>query len=151
MKILVIQGPNLNLLGRREPEVYGAESLDSLHASLIHYGKERGVVVEAKQSNHEGEIIDYLHQADGLYDGIILNAGAYTHYSYAIRDAIAAISVPVVEVHISNIYKREEFRHQSVIAPVVTGQITGLGTYGYRAALDYLREVVHSTQRKDSQ
>lgn len=149
MKILVIQGPNLNLLGQREPEVYGSESLESLHTSLITYGHNMGVIVEAKQSNHEGDIIDFLHQAIGRYDGIVLNAGAYTHYSYAIRDAISSISVPVVEVHISNIYKRETFRHQSVIAPVVCGQISGLGTFGYRAALDYLREVLHKTKRND--
>ncbi len=150
MKILVIQGPNLNLLGQREPDVYGNESLESLHASLISYGHEKGVVVEARQSNHEGEIIDFLHLAIGEYDGIILNAGAYTHYSYAIRDAIASISIPVVEVHISNIYKRESFRQQSVIAPVVCGQIAGLGTFGYRAAIDYLYQIVFAIKRKDS-
>lgn len=149
MKILVIQGPNLNLLGQREPHVYGSENLESLHDTLISYGKQNGIIVNTMQSNHEGEIIDALHRVREIYDGIILNAGAYTHYSYAIRDAIAAIAIPVVEVHISNIYKREEFRHKSVIAPVVCGQITGLGTFGYRAALDYLQEII-MTKKVDS-
>lgn len=141
MKLLIIQGPNLNLLGQREPQIYGHKGLEELHASLIKHGQEHGVIIDTYQSNHEGEIIDALHRALGTYDGIIINAGAYTHYSYAIRDAIAAIDIPTVEVHISNIYQREVFRHQSVIAPVVCGQISGLGAFGYRAAIDFLREL----------
>lgn len=142
MKLLIMQGPNLNLLGQREPHIYGGTTLDALHAALVVYGNERDVAIHTMQSNHEGEIIDALQQARGVYDGIVLNAGAFTHYSYAIRDAIAAIDVPVVEVHISNIYAREAFRHHSVIAPVAYGHISGLGTYGYYAAIDYLRHSV---------
>lgn len=138
MKLLIINGPNLNLLGEREKEIYGYTTYDELVNALIAYGNKKGVVVDVMQSNSEGNIIDMIQQSRFQYDGLIINAGAYTHYSYAIRDALAALTIPVVEVHISNIYKREPFRHQSVIAPVVCGQITGLGLYGYNAAIDYL-------------
>jgi len=137
MKILVLNGPNLNLLGKREPDIYGTTGLQELVEDLKAYGEQKGVEILHYQSNSEGDLIDRLHGAVGEVDGVILNAGAYTHYSYALRDAISATKLPVVEVHISNIYKREEFRHRSVLAPVCVGQICGLGIVGYRLALDY--------------
>ena len=133
--ILVIHGPNLNLLGTREPEIYGSMTMQDINDDLQKQADEAGVYIDFFQSNHEGEIIDKLHEARGRYDYIILNAGAYTHYSIAIRDALAAIEIPTIEVHISNIHQREEFRHHSVIAPVVVGQICGFGLESYKAAL----------------
>ena len=133
--ILVIHGPNLNLLGTREPEIYGSMTMQDINDDLQKQADEAGVHIDFFQSNHEGEIIDKLHEARGRYDYIILNAGAYTHYSIAIRDALAAIEIPTIEVHISNIHQREEFRHHSVIAPVVVGQICGFGLESYKAAL----------------
>ena len=135
MGILILNGPNLNLLGKREPDVYGKITLAELDARLIAFAKERGVEVVCEQSNSEGAIIDAIHQAESEYSALILNAGAYTHYSYAIRDAIEAVSLPVVEVHISNIYAREDFRRASVIAPVCAGSISGFGTDGYFMAI----------------
>ncbi len=137
MKILVLSGPNLNLLGTRESSVYGAGSLKQLIDALQVYAFKNGVTIDHFQSNSEGELIDRLHLAVGNFDGVILNPGAYTHYSIALRDAVAAINIPVVEVHISNIHKREPFRAVSVIAPACAGHITGLGREGYRLALDY--------------
>lgn len=139
-KILLINGPNLNLLGVREVGVYGMNTLQSLEEDLCRFGHELGVNVDCFQSNHEGAIIDKLHEAQDLYEGIILNPGAFTHYSYAIRDAIASITRPVIEVHISNVHKRESFRHVSVTAPVCFGQIVGFGFYGYKMALRALVE-----------
>ncbi len=140
LKIMVINGPNINMLGVREPEVYGEKSYADLESYIEEYGKDRGVEVTVLQSNCEGEIIDFIHHALGNFDGIVINPGAYTHYSYAIRDALAAVEVPAVEVHISNVYKREEFRHTSVTAPECIGQIAGLGFKGYLLAIDYLIE-----------
>lgn len=135
MKILIINGANLNLLGRRQPEIYGHESFeDFLGALRARYSEHN---IEYYQSNVEGELVNALQQADGKYDGIVINAGGYTHTSVVIRDAIAAISLPVVEVHISSILAREEFRHISLIAPVVKGSIMGFGMESYRLALDY--------------
>lgn len=140
MKFLVLNGPNLNLLGQREPGVYGEESYAALCASLEAFAADHGSSVTCFQSNHEGAIIDQLHAAQGVYDAIILNPGAFTHYSYAILDALKAITVPAVEVHISNVHQREEFRHKSVTAAACVGQICGLGLYGYRAAMEYFLE-----------
>lgn len=140
MKFLVINGPNLNLLGRREPGIYGQENYDSLCAGLREFAAAHGSTAECFQSNHEGAIIDAIHAADGVYDAIVMNPGAFTHYSYAILDALKAVSVPCIEVHISNVHQREEFRHKSVTAPACVGQITGLGLYGYRAAMAYFLE-----------
>lgn len=135
-KVMVIHGPNLNLLGTREPEIYGRETLSDINAMLEKQAAAQGVETAFFQSNHEGALVDALQQAqaDGV-DFIILNAAAYTHYSIAIRDAIAAIRVPVIEVHISNVHTREEFRHKSVIAPVVMGQILGFGVDSYYGAM----------------
>ncbi len=134
--ILIINGPNLNLLGEREPNVYGDVSYSSLCSEIEKKAKEIGFSnTEFFQSNHEGEIIDAIHKARLDKSGIIINAGAYTHYSYAIRDAISAVNIPVVEVHISNVHAREEFRQKSVISPVCDGTIFGFGTKGYILAL----------------
>ena len=137
-RYLIIHGPNLNLLGAREPEVYGSMTLAALNERLTDWGREQELELRCVQSNHEGRIIDALHEARGWAHGVVLNPGAYTHYSYAIRDAVAAIGPPVVEVHLSNVHAREEFRHRSVIAPVCRGQIVGLGWLGYRLALEAL-------------
>ncbi|WCK53158.1 type II 3-dehydroquinate dehydratase [Aneurinibacillus sp. Ricciae_BoGa-3] len=142
-KYLIVNGPNLNMLGVRDPKVYGTESLADIERSLFKAAEELGVSVDFYQSNHEGELIDRLHQAYGAYAGIVVNAGAFTHYSYAIRDALATIQIPFVEVHISNIHAREDFRHHSVLAPIAVGQIAGLGTYGYELAL---RAIVKKTK-----
>ena len=137
MKILVINGPNINFLGIREKHIYGSDNYDSLLSSIDEYAKERNVDFECFQSNCEGEIIDKIQEAylKGV-DGIVINPGAYTHYSIAIRDALASVDVPKIEVHISNVHAREEFRHVSVTAPVCTAQITGLGLYVYKCAID---------------
>lgn len=134
-KIVIINGPNLNRLGKREPEIYGSETLEDLETYVTDVATTLSCQVEFRQSNHEGDIIDWIHEAEGVKDGIILNPGAFTHYSYAIRDAVASVTVPLIEVHISNVHAREEFRHHSVIAPVATGQIVGLGFTGYELAL----------------
>lgn len=141
-KIIVIHGPNLNLLGEREPGVYGNDSFDSINAEIAEKAKSKGFEIEIFQTNLEGGIIDMLHEARLAFDGVILNAGAYTHYSYAIRDAISAIKIPVIEVHLSNIHAREEFRHTSVIAPVCVGQISGFGKNSYMLAVDALADIL---------
>lgn len=135
MKILVLNGPNLNLLGTREPEIYGSRTLEDINKRIKLNADSMGVDVEFFQSNHEGDLVDALHGARGLADGVILNAGAYTHTSVAIRDAISAIDVPVVEVHLSNIFAREEFRSKSLISPVCVGTICGFGENVYLLAL----------------
>ena len=137
-KILVLNGPNLNLLGTREPEIYGSLTLADINRRMRHRASEVGLEITFMQSNHEGVLVDAIQAARGTTDYIILNAAAFTHYSIAIRDAIAAVDVPVIEVHLSNIHKREEFRHKSVIAPVVVGQIAGFGAESYLAALEII-------------
>ena len=137
-KILVMNGPNLNLLGTREPEIYGSLTLADIHERLRQRANEADLDIEFMQSNHEGVLVDAIQRARRTVDYIILNAGAFTHYSIALRDAIAAVDVPVIEVHLSNIHQREEFRHKSVIAPVVLGQIVGFGAESYMAALEII-------------
>ena len=136
--ILVIHGPNLNMLGKREPEVYGKATLDDINTALKENAARLGVCVEPFQSNHEGAIVDKIQESMNSHHGLIINPGAYTHTSVAIRDALLLLSFPVVEVHLSNIYKREPFRHHSMVAGVATGQISGLGDHGYILALEYL-------------
>ena len=138
MKLLVINGPNLNLLGLREPAIYGSQNYESLLTLVRAACDAEGIEVGFAQSNHEGAIIDAIQEADGMFDGIVINPGAYAHYSYAIRDAIKAITIPVVEVHISDIEKREEFRHLSVTAPVCIAQIRGHGFESYTMGIDLL-------------
>jgi len=135
MKILVINGPNLNLLGKREPGIYGGKSLEEINGALAALAVGNGAELEFFQSNAEGAMVDAIQNAAGRIAGIIINPAAYTHTSIAIRDAIAAVALPTVEVHLSNVYSREEFRHKSLIAPVVLGQITGFGPNGYELAL----------------
>lgn len=137
MKFLIINGPNLNLLGQREPGVYGSDSYEALCQRLKAFAAAHGSTAECFQSNHEGAIVDAIHAAQGSYDAIVMNPGAYTHYSIAILDALKAVSVPCIEVHISNVHQREEFRHNSVTAPGCVGQVCGLGLYGYEAAMGY--------------
>lgn len=143
MKLLVINGPNLNMLGTREPEKYGSETLDDLENELHAYSFELGINIETFQSNIEGEIIDKIQQAIGNVDGIVMNPGGYTHTSVAIRDAISAVNIPCVEVHMTNIHAREEFRRESLTAPVCVGQIMGFGKNSYKLGLmaltDYLK------------
>ena len=137
MKFLIINGPNLNLLGQREPGIYGDDNYAGLCDRLKRFAAEHDSTADCVQSNHEGVLIDTIQGAQGKYDAIVMNPGAFTHYSYAILDALKAISVPCIEVHISNIHKREEFRHKSVTAAACVGQICGLGLYGYEAAMGW--------------
>lgn len=148
LSILVLHGPNLNLLGQREPGVYGRATLDDINLSIEKEGEALQVSVSALQSNHEGVLVDAIHAARESHDGILINAGAYTHTSVALRDAIAAVNIPTVEVHLSNIYRREEFRHHSYIAPVAIGQISGFGPDSYRLGLHALvNHIKQQTQK----
>jgi 3-dehydroquinate dehydratase-2 len=139
-RVLVLNGPNLNMLGVREPATYGSQTLADVEALCIDDGKALGLEVEAKQSNFEGELVTWIQQALGAFDAIIINPGAYSHTSVAIHDALRAVALPVIEVHLSNIYTRENFRHHSFVSPVATGVICGLGATGYRLALRALAE-----------
>lgn len=138
LSIIVLHGPNLNLLGQREPEIYGSLTLNDVNLLLKADAEKLGVSVSFLQSNHEGVLIDTIHDALGKHSGILINAGAYTHTSVAIRDALAGVQIPTVEVHLSNVYQREDFRHYSYIAPIVIGQISGFGADSYRLGLQAL-------------
>lgn len=140
MKILILHGPNLNLLGMREPEVYGSTTLDDINNMLAELAKELGAEITCLQSNHEGVLIDALHDARMWANGVVFNPGGYTHTSVALRDAISAIQIPVIEVHVSNVYAREEFRHKSLLSGVCKGKITGLGWRSYALGLRALVE-----------
>lgn len=143
-RILVMNGPNLNLTGIRKQSVYGAETLEDINRELAAYGESKGAQMAFFQSNHEGDLIDKIHESRTAYDGVVLNAGAYTHYSYAIRDAIEAVQdfTPVVEVHMSDIHQREDFRHISVLTPVCVKQICGFGKGSYKMGIDLLLEIL---------
>lgn len=140
--MLILHGPNLNLLGAREPEVYGSMTLDDINNKLIALGKELGVEVTCLQSNHEGALIDALHDARTWANGVVFNPGGYTHTSIALRDAISAIQIPVIEVHLSNVYAREEFRHTSFVSAVCKGKVTGFGWRSYELGLRGLVEII---------
>lgn len=143
MKVLIINGPNLNMLGNRDKEKYGRSSYEDLKKLIKSYALKNSIGVDFFQSNSEGEIIDRIHLAyNEDIDGLVINPGAYGHYSIAIRDGLDILKIPIIEVHISNIYAREEFRHKSLISPVCLGQITGLGTYGYILALEKLKMII---------
>ena len=147
IKISLIHGPNLNLLGLRETDVYGRASFDEINRKIKQRAQEMDMDVRIFQSNLEGEIIDAIQDAREWADALIINPGALTHYSYAIRDAITAVRLPTIEIHLSNVHAREEFRRHSVIAPVVVGQIVGMGSYGYLLALDAVKQVVEQSHR----
>jgi 3-dehydroquinate dehydratase II len=141
-KVLIIHGPNLNMLGIREPDKYGSDTLEEINLESINFGKKIGLDVEVFQSNHEGMIVEKIQDARDGYDALIINPAAYTHSSIAIRDAILLLDIPVVEIHLSNIFKREPFRQQSMISDVVSGQIAGFGRHGYILALQAIHNLV---------
>ncbi len=141
-KIIVIHGPNLNMLGKREPEIYGSATLDEINAELEKLGGELGLDVETFQSNHEGAIVEKLQQVFDTCDGLIINPAAFTHTSVAVRDAVLLLDAPVIEIHLSNIYKREPFRHKSMIADIAEAQISGFGVQGYTLALEGLARLI---------
>jgi 3-dehydroquinate dehydratase-2 len=149
MKILVVHGPNLQLLGRRQPSIYGTADLASINRELQSLASSRDIILAIVQSNHEGEIVERIGAAKGRYDGILINPAAYTHTSVAIRDAIEAAGLPAVEVHLSNIYAREPFRHQSLIAPVCRGQVSGFGPASYRLGLEALLTLLSPEKRPE--
>ena len=144
IRVHVIHGPNLNMLGKREPEIYGDQSLENINTDLTHKAKNLGIILEAFQSNHEGKIVEKIQDIfNQKSNGIIINPAAFTHTSVAIRDALLLLDIPIIEVHLSNIYKREEFRHKSMLSDIVTGQITGLGSLGYTLALNAIAEDIN--------
>lgn len=148
MKILIINGVNMNMLGFREPEKYGSMTLKGLEKELYAFSFELGIDIEMFQSNHEGEIVEKIHSTRDVFDGIVINAGAYTHTSIAIRDALCAVDIPTVEVHMTNIYQREDFRHHSFIAPIALGQITGFGTDSYKLGLKAIVDFLSTDNAK---
>lgn len=141
-KILILNGPNLNMLGRREPQIYGSETLKDIETRAKKEAKALGLTVDFKQSNHEGELVDWIQQAGDAYAGLVINAGGYTHTSVALRDALLTLKIPVVEVHLSNLFKREEFRHHSYISATAQGLICGFGGTGYVLALKAIAEII---------
>lgn len=150
MKIMVIQGPNINMLGKRDRRIYGSMTMSDIHEQMKAVADQAGVEIEFFQSNFEGEIVDKIQECLGEFDGIIINPAAYTHTSIAIRDALAAVNLPTIEVHISNIYQREEFRHKSLIAPVCAGHIAGFGPIGYHLAIIGMLQIFEQLKRMES-
>ena len=148
MKVVVIQGPNLNMLGHREQNIYGPMKLDDIHKQMQGFAEQNGIEIEFFQSNLEGEIVDRLQECMGEANGVIINPAAYTHTSIAIRDAIAAIQIPTIEVHLSNIYQREEFRHTSLVAPVCAGQISGFGPFSYHMAMIAIAQIMNEMKAR---
>jgi 3-dehydroquinate dehydratase-2 len=148
MKFLVLHGPNLNLLGEREPEIYGTTTLSQLNRKLVEFAKKHGVELRIRQSNHEGELIDLLHDNRTWANGVVFNPAAYTHYSYALRDAVAAIGLPTIEVHLSDIHRREKFRKISVIAPSCVSQVSGLGWRSYTRGIELLIELLNKKRKE---
>lgn len=144
MKILILHGPNLNLLGTRQPEIYGSLTLENINEKIISLGKELNVEIKCTQSNHEGALIDALHDAKTWASGVVFNPAGYTHTSVALRDAISAVEIPVIEVHLSNVYAREEFRHTSLISAVCKGKVTGFGWHSYALGLRGLIDIIKS-------
>lgn len=140
--VLILNGPNLNMLGSREPEIYGNETLEDIKANCVKHGKDLDLIIDFRQSNGEGELVDWIQEAASNHAGIIINAGAYTHTSIALLDALRACDIPVIEVHLSNIFQREEFRHQSYISPVAVGLICGFGSHGYSLAMEAIAKIV---------
>lgn len=147
IKVLVIHGPNLNMLGVREPEIYGQDSFNELNDKIMNLAKQLQIELRLHHSNYEGKIVDHIQEALNWADGILINAGALSHTSYSIRDALAAVRLPTIEVHVTNIYARDEWRQRSVIAPVATGVIVGLGTNGYLLALEGLKTIIEASRR----
>jgi len=147
IKVYVIHGPNLNLLGQREPDIYGQDTFDELNVRIKEHARSLDIETRILQSNSEGQIVDAIHEAMHWANGIVINPGAYTHYSYAIRDAIAAVRLPTIEVHLTNVHGREEWRRHSVIAPVCTGQIVGFGSNSYLLALSAARTLIEESRR----
>ncbi|CAA6827114.1 MAG: 3-dehydroquinate dehydratase II (EC [uncultured Sulfurovum sp.] len=151
MKIVVIQGPNLNMLGVREQNIYGPMKLEDIHAQMRAFAEQNSIDIEFFQSNLEGEMVDRVQECMGDADGIIINPAAYTHTSIALRDAIAAVQIPTLEVHLSNIYQREEFRHTSLTAPVCSGQISGMGPFGYHLAMVGMTQILNEVKMMKEQ
>lgn len=144
VSVLILNGPNLNMLGLREPEIYGSQTLDDIEALCQERAEQLGLTIDFRQSNHEGELVTWIQQARNDYDGIVINAAAYTHTSVAILDALTTAELPVIEVHLSNIFKREAFRHHSFISPIARGVICGLGATGYVLALDAMAGILEN-------
>ena len=150
MNILLVHGPNLNLLGKRQPEIYGTQTLDNINHYLIQIAQKQGIELKTFQSNHEGEIVSKIGANIDWANGILINPAAYTHTSIAIRDALSAVSLPVIEIHLSNIYKREDFRHHSYVSPIAVGVICGFGNHSYELALNAMINILQQIEKEDT-
>ena len=150
MNILLVHGPNLNLLGKRQPEIYGTQTLDNINHYLIQVAQKQGIELKTFQSNHEGEIVSEIGANIDWANGILINPAAYTHTSIAIRDALSAVSLPVIEIHLSNIYKREDFRHHSYVSPIAVGVISGFGSHSYELALNAMINILQQIEKENT-
>ena len=150
MNILLVHGPNLNLLGKRQPEIYGTQTLDNINHYLIQVAQKQGIELKTFQSNHEGEIVSKIGANIDWANGILINPAAYTHTSIAIRDALSAVSIPVIEIHLSNIYEREDFRHHSYVSPIAVGVICGFGNHSYELALNAMINILQQIEKEDT-